>query len=369
MLKYVIFGPVSDCTKNLGDQALILWCIELLSHKKWKIVLLLSRNSNINFLSHVENLEIIYLPKITLFFKHPFDGIYFFCFLLNSYFFHIKALYFLWADIIDGRWWPFNSIFSFLFLINTYIADTFHIISFSFSSCKSVKNLWLLKKIKNTAFFYPRDTQSACLFQEQIAPKNNTTISDLSFLVWKHSIENVQISSWLQSMSNSKNKILLISLAKRPSINDMGKFINELVSELNTWENWCFMIICHCFDQETIMHCRSWSELLTNPSIVVEIQDVRIIRNLTYKVDAVFSCLMHCALGWIAAQKPTVILDYHKKAHHIFHDLKIPDSVLQEESNLIEKLRYLRSNYPINNSLRSAYTIAITSLEGAYNYE
>jgi polysaccharide pyruvyl transferase WcaK-like protein len=173
----------------------------------------------------------------------------------------------------------------------------------------------LFIKFLSDAFFYPRDSLSERNFKKDTLYKNVILMPDLSFFA-PHDIKSKHsIWVWVAAMKKRSQKIAIFTIAQRPSISDIGEFVFQIVTQINLWENWSFIIIPHSLDETTIYYSNLLFESLELDSrkFLLVTSDVFLTRALVTKVDLVCSTLMHSSLAAISAGKPTIFLDYQDK--------------------------------------------------------
>ncbi len=158
--------------------------------------------------------------------------------------------------------------------------------------------------------------------------------------------------------------------SKNSSINNINSFLSKMAQELNDWNGWSFVIVRHVFSpvQQQWIYCKSISSLLKDRAFLLDIPNVLVVRDILYGADMTASCLMHFALGSVAAGKPVVMMDYDNKALPIFTDLWIQDMVAKDESDFFVKMRKLKTDFHTHASciMSAKRTAELTSLNVFY---
>lgn len=330
----LIFGPVEDCSKNLWDQALILGCLQTIKPNTKKY-LLVNYQVELSFL----NWQDVHLVKVGwsnvfIYIFREFLFLFFVCWFLFK---KLNCMHYIWADVLDWRWWKLPINFCLLFLLNSFIAHKFYIRSFSYNFFYSILNYFLIKKFCKEAYFFPRDTSSHSLFVRHTWFLKVTIEKDLSFLA-PHSQEFTWYHEVINKNKNNNIKTLLLCVTKRPNISNLDDFLEKIKDILQSDGKWSIFIVCHCFDKESISLSEKLHKWFIN-SVLVKVPNVLLTRSLCFHADLIVSTLMHFALSGIHAGKPSIFLDYQNKWNPIFSDLQKSHYLSNNEADFFLQIK------------------------------
>ena len=351
MKRILIIPPDKRSFRSLGDQALILWLISKIGIQN-KFFILMWRWWDLSFLLGLPQVSIINLPVRDFWLIRFLLDFFLFFFKIFSFFFtKVNHVYYIGADMVDGRFLHMSPYFLCVIILNKFISYSVSVVSFSYKKCYTRTSFFLFYFLRKTAIFHPRDKTSFNALAKDFSPDRSFVITDLSFCLDRH-IFKTTVHDWVSQRKRLWNKILMFCPSKNSSINDIDNFLSKMATELNDWEEWSFVIVRHVFSpvQHQWIYCKFIHSLLKDKAILLDIPNVLIVRDILYNADITASCLMHFALWSIVAGKPVVMMDYDKKALPIFADLWIEDMVAQNENDFFIKMRKLKTNFHIYSS-------------------
>ncbi len=319
------------------------------------------RGGDLSFLSWFNNITILNLPVRDFWFLIFFLDFFFFCFRFFTFFFKkFHHIYYIGADMVDGRYFHTSPYFLCFILFSKFISPAISIISFSYKKCHTKASFFIFYSLKRRAFFYPRDQNSSLALARDFSPIHNSVISDLSFCIDRYSF-HTGIHDWILEKKKAWNKILMLCPSKNSSISDIDSFLSNLSEELSDWHDWNFVIVRHVFSpaQHQWLYCNVLCSLLKEKAILLDTPNVLVSRDILHGVDAAVSCLMHFSLWSVAAGTPILMMDYDKKVLPIFSDLWIENMVASSERDFFVKIKKLRRDHQTNLSqMALARTIA-----------